>query len=753
MGADASAATVTPDPPPPPGFTLEGDISGATPTVNAHSNDPPPPAGFTIEGEAPQSAPATQKVPTAAAPQPGGFLQNLRALDEKYTGGMGRQAVLAARAVPDAAIGLASMVPDAITSTYDYGKDLLNGRKVQAGDFNPFGPHGGYADPNLVSNQAGRALDTVLPHPENTPERIAHFGESFLAGAKMPVPGQIGTVEGPGSNPSVIKFNPATMPSGLRPGDTKAALAKLNARLTRDNTNFPQASTEVANANQQGVPLRLSDVGTNTRQTAEVLAQSPGAAATTITKDRAGIQADTKTRVPDAVRTALGADQGDAGLFGDALTQSRSARAKQNYEAVRNDITPVDDRTINELLKQPIIANLYQDARNSHMTQRGLEAAVGNEPPPIAQLYGPRIRNDAPEMPAYPPTVNPYKDRLGALMRSAGVGDKTDFNASNAAGQTLKVPENYSIPGTEYVRLPTQPDVRSLDYMLRAMNGRISQLYAEAKAPTSTSNPAAGGQAAALKSARDEIMSRLKGISPEYKKASETYGDDSEVMDAYARGKTTGAVDGDPGFLALSPGQATQYVNGLSDSGKSALRMGVADRLLSGAEMTGRNTNIAGDVLGGPRKQEIIRTLFDNDQSKYDTFIQALQYERTIHSNTNKILGGSPTYGRAAAAGDFQSDTPEKVGRVATVVSQLSHGWTGSAIHGIIHMLSAPRWNQGVASKVGQLLSSKDPQVTLQGLQQMEAQLSAPGKTARATMGTTQGSIAALANKYPDDSP
>lgn len=710
-------------------------------------------------------APAAQQAATAhlpstddilgpeKAPPSAGMLASLRKLDDKYLGGMGRQAVLAARAVPDAAVGLASMVPDAITSTYQYGKDLANGRKMSPQDFNPFSQQGGYQNPNLPSNQINSALDTVLPSPQTTTEKVAHGVESFMAGAKMPVPGSVATSVGsgvdaagsalrggesaaslspqargvapgsigPGSiSPAPQGYGislpgPTAIPGAPKRGDTNRAADIIKKRLLRDYTPWEEATASVKADNDQGIPTRLTDAGPNTRSTGEILAQKPGEGSTIILNDRNAIAADTKDRVAGRTREALNATP-NADSAEDALTGARSANAKRNYEAVRQDSTPVMDPDIWHILEDPNVAKIYQEAQGSNLRARRMLNTAGTTSPPMADLYA--------QKPVAAPRPN---------VPEPGVIDTSAMKNPPAAPEP-----NAPVPGggeTEWVRTGTAPDVRSLDNLQQLMNQKISNLFQAAR----NGQGGAGNEATALKSLRQQLVDKMKTASPAFKSASESYGDDSEVLEALQRGKQAGKES----FFAMDPPQATKYVNGLSDSGQAALRIGVADRLLGAAEMSGRNSNLAADVLGGNRKTELIQTLFGGDEEKFDLFKTALEKENQLFQNNNAIRGGSPTYRRAAAAEDFsdESKLAEGVGKAVSVGSQLHHGWIGAGVHGLIRMMQKATWNPGVAAQAAKILSASDPADALRGLQSMEEAVTAavPSNLDKAVTGGLKG--------------
>lgn len=685
---------------------------------DAFGPEPNPASATTSKTE-----PKAHELPDAESvfgPAPGsGFLGQLRSLDSKYLGGFGRQAILAARAVPDAAVSLATMAPDAVSSTYQYGKDLANGRSPSLQDWNPWSPKGGYANPNLANNQIASALDTVLPHPETTTERIAHFVESGLSGAKLPLaPGMPSSRPmTPGAAPAVpaqaddslfqqvrnAMSNAPPPRSGINPGDTATALEKLKARLSRDGRPWEQATQDVQEANAAGVPMRLTDAGPNTLTTGEVLAQKPGPGAAIMANDREAIQADTKIRVPAQVRNALDTTQ-DAGKYADLLRQTRGQHADVNYEAVRQDSTPVTDPEVWNLLEDPVVAKIYQGGRDADDVNRQMGARIGITSPPRAEIYAPKPTGSN-NMPAIP-------------------------------GQAA--------PEPEWVMTGHAPDVQSLDYLQRELNSRATGLFQDARNGVA----GAGRQAELLTKYRDILMERLKAISPAFDKASTTFAGDSRIISANQVG--AGTHPKLPSYIELDPAQASEYVSKLSPAELDALRTGFVDSLLKRPELSGNGSNIAKSVLGGPRMQALLKPLFGDDPTKYETFAKWMGAESRIFNNTGQILRGSQTFKRMEAAKDFENEGLNRVGRVATILSQIHHQWLGAAGHSLIKLMERPTWNEGAATQAAKILSSDDPQAMAEGLQAMERGMTAgtPPRGTQAALTATRSAIAALSTKY-----
>lgn len=494
-----------------------------------------------------------------------------------------------------------------------------------------------------------------------------------------------------------------TAPAAGEASNAALALAKLRTSLRRDKTTLEEAGQKVQDLNQQGVPARLPDVaGPNTTAVAEAIAQHPGEGGTTMVTDRGATHADTQTRVPQQVRAALQTSGEDAGTQELRLSRARSDNAKTNYEAVRQDSTPVTDPDIWHILETPYVANLYQMARGRHMQERSLATAAGTPSPPLADIFAPKVGGKAPP--------------LG-----------TDLNLPAMGG------ERDPLAGIEWERTGAAPDVRSLDYLQRAMDDKATELFKD---------KTTGGMARNLVTLRKQLIDKLQNISPAFKEAFKTYGNDSDVIEAFDHGRSGG-------FMKLTPEVARNQINAMSESARNALRDGVAESLLDKLESSATVPNVAAKVMGGPKTAERLRTLFDNDRD-FDLFQKAMEVEAKIHANTGRITAGSQTYRRGVAAEDFESAMGEKIGRVASIINQFMHGWGGSAMHGLMRLMhKGTYWNEGMADHVANVLSSKDPIVAAQQLQGLADTADKMGPLLKTGIGLSLGPAPAARQTNP----
>lgn len=626
---------------------------------------------------------------------------------------LGRQTALTGRALLEAPAQIAALPSDAVTSAVNFAK---HPHVPSLNEFNPLAtPEHKEGDWIPASEQISKAYDQVLPHPESGPEKVAYGVESFLAGAKTPMGARalpaaakaaeststLNTVRSAIANkgttlPSVIEKNLPKGPNTPVPGEirinpearekleakasknAKAAVEKLEKAAGEENTRLSNLTDKVKEDRKLGVPTTLADTSDRMATTAKVAAQKPGPSESILAKNRIGTQKDAQIRVPAQARKLLGAN-GDAGIFERDVTKMRSDNATKNYEAVRQDSTPVLDPDIYHILENPLIAKIYQDARGLHMEERSLRTTAGKPSPPLADIYAP-MQGHAPH--------EPGRQNSHALPPPSGE--------------------------PQWVRTGTAPDVKSMDYLIRSIQDEIDKRFADGR----------GGTAKELKAIKSQLKERMNDISPAYERASKTYGDDSAVKDAY----TSGLKD----YLNKTPEAAAADVKKMSDSEKTALRMGVAERLLKNPESTNRNVDIGGISLGGERQQKILRAMFDND-ADFEIFKKVMEAESKIHQNHAYITKGSDTFKKLAAAQDFTDKSKaEDLGKIAMMVNLVGKGWLGTGLKAFTHMIAGQRWNNSKAEWAARILSSKDPEALIKRIQAMDKQVSG-GRASTAT--------------------
>jgi hypothetical protein len=177
------------------------------------------------------------------------------------------------------------------------------------------------------------------------------------------------------------------------------------------------------------------------------------------------------------------------------------------------------------------------------------------------------------------------------------------------------------------LKLSHAPDVRTLDYMKRALDAKISAGYASEDAATRANT-------AVLKQIRNELRDKLKSTVPEYGQALRGYAGDMEVIDAMRRGFSD--------FGKMDHEQIIKMVSGMSQSEKEAFRTGVARDIYSKIMSPSGNFNAAQRLVGSPEMQAKLQPLFDNP-AEFELFRNALLRESQLYNTANRVLGGSQT--------------------------------------------------------------------------------------------------------------
>ena len=435
------------------------------------------------------------------------------------------------------------------------------------------------------------------------------------------------------------------------PANYGRAVDYVKKIMARDGLSLEDAAARVRSANDAGVPFTLADVTPGATTAAELMAQRPGAQSTQVLQNRFASRAGTKDRVQNQVNSRLGVTE-DPDLYNAGMYTDRAAAAKSNYQRVRDDTTPINDEAINRLLQNPFIGDLFQHAQDLRSMEDSVISATTGKPTskPLAKIVK--------------ETQVPHPDGL-----------------VDASGNPMMV--------TQTVPTGILPDVRTLDYLQRAMDDRASAFWEQG---ASQAGPA-------LSSARKLLVERLQALSPDFKIAFGQYRGESERIRANELGKS-----GD--FLKMSPGAAADTVSKLSDTGKVALRNGVAANLLSKSQNTSRNINAAGNIIETPRLHDNVRTLFD-DPADFDAFHRALSLESQLHQNTQQIVGNSATARRTMAKEDFEQMNPMDM---ASHVAEALHTGGFSIVRNLLKMMHSNVWNNGMAEQVGHVLTRSDPQ-------------------------------------------
>jgi len=161
-----------------------------------------------------------------------------------------------------------------------------------------------------------------------------------------------------------------------------------------------------------------------------------------------------------------------------------------------------------------------------------------------------------------------------------------------------------------------------------------------------------GARGAALKelgkSVRTNAATPDRGGFAEYGAWLKKYGEDSDGIEALDLGRK---VFG--GSLDMSAARLRKTFAGWSDGAKENYRLGVGEALLDAVRRKGGVTQ-ARQLLKNEEFADRLRVAVPDNVS-FDDFMSAMEREVKMANHNNRVVGGSPTYARAAGRADLEA--------------------------------------------------------------------------------------------------
>jgi hypothetical protein len=361
---------------------------------------------------------------------------------------------------------------------------------------------------------------------------------------------------------------------------------------------------------------------------------------------------------------------------------------------------------------------LVSDLRNKARGMYDAAYAVG-------EVSDPKIMRivDTPEMKSAWDTARKIADAEASLAKIRGE-DPSQF-------KLREVYEFITAPDGSVVGLRTKevPDVRTLDYMKRALDAQIKTGYA-------SENAATRANIGVLKDIRNELRDTLKTTVPEYGTALKGYAGDMEVIDSLRRGFND--------FNKLDHEQVIKMVAGMTPSEKEAFRTGVARNLYSKVMDPSGNFNAAQRLIGSPELQAKMQPLFDSP-AEFKLFKAALERESQLYTQASRILGGSDTAENQQLIAAIQGSGSSLGEAIESTVTGGARGGLSSLVLGAI---SKAQMTEKTAEQLARMLTARDPAevaAVVQALEKMNA--AAVPRAVRASAaeaGAVTGTTAAL---------
>jgi hypothetical protein len=280
------------------------------------------------------------------------------------------------------------------------------------------------------------------------------------------------------------------------------------------------------------VPSTIANVDPAMVDLAEAVAQRVGSGRQVIAKTLGEQKAGIRDRTYGQVKAGL--KPGEFYADEDRLAQELREFAGKAYDDAY-DVGSVNDPKIMTILEQPEVKSVYDLARQIASGEANLAKIRGQDP---------------------------SKFKLEPLYIADAEGN---------------------------IKISSIPDVRTLDYMKRAMDAMIKSGYSSTDATVKT-------QAGTLKGMRNELRDRLKTVVPEYDTALTKYAGDMEVIDAMRAGMDK--------FRGMDHEEVAKLVKGMSPSEKEAFRTGVARDIYGQIMGPASVRNSAQNLIGSPELQQ-----------------------------------------------------------------------------------------------------------------------------------------------------
>ena len=201
----------------------------------------------------------------------------------------------------------------------------------------------------------------------------------------------------------------------------------------------------------------------------------------------------------------------------------------------------------------------------------------------------------------------------------------------------------------------------------------------------------------AYKEEKNLFLTELDRAVPDYAVARALFKGDAEVRDALRSGMND--------FNKLDPEQITKLMKIMGASEREAFVTGSIRNLQSTIMGPSQNINAAQKIIGSPNTREKLLALTEGNQSQFKLLQAVLERESELFQQGNKMISGSPTARRSAAAKEFDGDD----GASNFIASAVTGGWTNSLLQTASRVIRSGSISDDVAERVATMLSSTDP--------------------------------------------
>ena len=389
----------------------------------------------------------------------------------------------------------------------------------------------------------------------------------------------------------------------------------------------------------------------------------------------------------------------------ETVAQRTGAGARQIEDTLISQKLGARERAYSQAVKGLKPGNYYDDEQRLVKDLRDSAGSLYDTAYQHGAVNDPRI-NEVLQHPEF----KSFFDKAQGIAKSEAMAAKLRGEDPSK----FLLPELYTLeldPVTQVMtpKVTRLPDVRTLDYMKRGIDATIDSGFRGQGMSTA--------EAQALKQLRNQFVSAIDDNVPAYATARKGYAGDMEVIDALRAGMND--------FGKLDHEQVVKMVAGMSSAEKDAFRTGVTRDIYSKIMGPSGNYNAAQRVIGSPEMREKLKPLFNNP-GEYKLFEAALQRESQLFSEANRVLGGSQTGKRMQMRENFESD-----GDVGQAVAQAIQSGPLNSLLGLAsRAIGNTQMTEATATKLADMLMSKDPHAVASVVKLLEEQAAAAGPRA-----------------------
>ena len=291
-----------------------------------------------------------------------------------------------------------------------------------------------------------------------------------------------------------------------------------------------------------------------------------------------------QTNAPGRVRAAVETAVPTPDYFAtvDQVQDTLRRNATTAYDAAYAAAPEIRDQRLRQVLSNPRIQSAYQDALKMSEDEMAAAALRGEDPSKFAMKK------------FMDPVIDERTNELSGLVMSN----------------------------------TTVPDLRSLDAVKKALDARISALYASGQ----------GGTATSLKELRNAFVNRLDQVGPpEYRAARAQFKGDIEIKNALEEGLKSNT---------LRWQQVAKRAREYSPGELEAFKTGFMQNIARGFEDTSRSRNFARELVANAQKRKSLQALTSPEE--FRVLETVLRREAELFDQTSRVIGGSQTFGRQA---------------------------------------------------------------------------------------------------------